>query len=95
MAQNFAFSLLKSTPAQKKYTTVGCVVGTNISYEIEGNLEGRGGRIFQSIPTRGSVLTFFFQSGSVWKQDEVNYALSEREDRVQNRYDDINKDGRL
>ena len=34
------FSLLKSKPAQKSYTTVGCVVGTNISYEC---LFDRGG----------------------------------------------------
>ena len=29
------------------------------------------------------------------KQDKVNYAVSEREDRVQKRYDDVNEDGRL
>ena len=32
MGQNFAFSMLKCTPAWKKYTTTSCVVGTNISY---------------------------------------------------------------
>ena len=32
MGQNFAFSMLKSTPASKKYTTTGCVVVT-MSYE--------------------------------------------------------------
>ena len=32
MGQNFAFSMLKSTPARKKNPTAGCVVGTNISY---------------------------------------------------------------
>ena len=31
-SQNFAFSLLKSTPARKKYTTAGCGVVTNMSY---------------------------------------------------------------
>ena len=31
--QTLAFSLLKSTPVKKKYTTNGCVVGTNISYD--------------------------------------------------------------
>ena len=30
--QNYAFSLLKSTPAREKYTTGGCVVVTNMSY---------------------------------------------------------------
>ena len=33
MGQNFAFSMLKSTPARKKYATSGCVVGTNITYD--------------------------------------------------------------
>ena len=33
MGLNLAFSMLKSTPAGKNYTTAGCVVGTNISYE--------------------------------------------------------------
>ena len=32
MGQNFAFSMLKSTPAQKKYIIAGCVVESNISY---------------------------------------------------------------
>ena len=32
MGQNFVFSMLKSTPARKKYTTAGHVVVTNISY---------------------------------------------------------------
>ena len=32
MGQDFAFSILKSTPTWKKYTTAGCEVGTNISY---------------------------------------------------------------
>ena len=32
MGQHFAFSMPKSTPARKKYTTAGCVVVTNISY---------------------------------------------------------------
>ena len=33
MGQNFAFSMLKSTPARKKYAASGCVVGTNITYD--------------------------------------------------------------
>ena len=33
MGQNFAFSMPKSTPARKKYTTAGWVVGKNISYD--------------------------------------------------------------
>ena len=33
MGQHFAFSMPKSTPARKKYTTAGWVVGKNISYD--------------------------------------------------------------
>ena len=29
------------------------------------------------------------------QQDKVNFAVSEREDRVQNRYNNVNEDGRL
>ena len=39
MAQHFVFYILKSTPARKKYTTTGCVVVINMSYDdyqVEG-----------------------------------------------------------
>ena len=39
--QKYAFSMLKSASAQKKYTTAGCVVVTKVSYEHRKGLKGK------------------------------------------------------